>query len=234
MPRPLSLSRRLATAAFWPLGVGLTSWRYMWRTTPMRRSEIEGSREQDAPPPILAGLSTDDVQWPEDGVGPLFHRTYRVRIRNARVAAEELVRQIAADPDRVAPSEFASFKKVEGEKNGMQVGDEYIVRMPGPWDGPVRVTEVTSTSFRFVTLDSHLEAGQIDFRAVDDRNGLVFTIQSWARSGDRLSKLLYGRLRMAKEVQLHMWTSFLEQVVELAEGRRLGLLEIETRRVDSE
>lgn len=234
MPRRLSPSRRFATAARWPLGVALTSWRYMWRTTPLRRIEIEGSREQDASPPIPAGLSTDELQLPEDGVGPLFHRTYRVRIRDARVTAEQLVPQIAADPDRVAPSEFASFNKVQGGQKGMRVGDEYIVRMPGPWDGPVRVTEVTPTSFRFVTLDSHLEAGQIDFRAVGDRDRLVFTIESWARSGDRLSNLLYGRLRMAKEVQLHMWSSFLEQVVELSEGRRAGLLEIETRWVEGE
>jgi len=84
-----------------------------------------------------------------------------------------------------------------------------------------------------VTLDRHLEAGQIEFRAVDDGDDVVFTIESWARSGDRLSNLLYGRLRMAKEVQLHMWTSFLERVVELADGRRAGLLEIETRRVET-
>ena len=30
----------------------------------------------------------------------------------------------------------------------MRPGDEYIVRMPGPWDGPVRVVEVT-LSVRF-------------------------------------------------------------------------------------
>lgn len=234
MPRALSPSSRVATAARWPLGISLTSWRYMWRTTPMRRIEIAGSREEDAPPPIPAGLSTDELQLPEDGVGPLFHRTYRVRIRDGRVAAEPLVSQITADPDRVAPSEFASFNKVQGEQTGMRVGDEYIVRMPGPWDGPVRVAEVTPTSFRFVTLDRHLEAGQIDFSVVGDGDDLVFTVESWARSGDRLSNLLYGRLRMAKEVQLHMWSSFLEQVVELAEGRRAGLLEIETRRVDGE
>ena len=47
----------------------------------------------------------------------------------------------------------------------MEVGDEYVVRMPGPWDGPVRVVEVTPTSFRLATLDGHLEAGQIEFRA---------------------------------------------------------------------
>ncbi len=234
MPPQLRPSRRLAAAARWPLGVALTSWRYMWRTTPMRRLEVEGSWDQDAPPPIPAGLSTDRVQSPADGVGPLFHRTYRVRFASAGVGAEGLVRGIADDLDRVAPSEFATFHRIDGAWSAMGAGDEYLVRMPGPWDGPVRVTQVTPTSFRFVTLEGHLEAGQIDFRAADEGDGLVFTIESWARSGDRLSHLLYGWLRMAKEVQLHMWTSFLEQVVELAEGRRAGLLEIETRRVEGQ
>ena len=45
----------------------------------------------------------------------------------------------------------------------MAVGDEYVVRMPGPWDGPVRVVERTPTAFRFATLEGHLEAGQIRF-----------------------------------------------------------------------
>ncbi len=234
MARHLGSYRRIATAARWPLGVALTSWHYMWRTTPMRRREVEGSGERDGPPPLPEGISTDELQLPEAGVGPLFHRTYRLRMRHAQVSAEEIVREISADLDRVAPSELATFNKVGGDKGEMRAGDEFVVRMPGPWDGPVRVIDVTPTSFRFVTLAGHLEAGQIEFRAADEEDGLVFSIESWARSGDRLSNLLYGRLRMAKEVQLHMWTSFLEQVTELAKGRRAGLLESDTRRVDDE
>ena len=232
MPRRPSPTRRLSTAARWPLGVSLTSWRYMWRTTPMRRSEVEGTAEEDAEPPLPEGGLTDELQRSDAGVGALFHRRYRVRVRDARLSPEELVARVAADPDRVAPRELATFHKVRGEHGSMRVGDEYVVRMPGPWDGPVRVVELTPTSFRFVTLNGHLEAGQIEFRAAREGERLTFTIESWARSGDRLSDLLYGWLRMAKEVQLHMWTSFLEQVVELAEGRRDGLLEIHTRRVE--
>ena len=58
---------------------------------------------------------------------------------------------------------------------------------------------------------------------------LVFTIESRARSGDRLSNLLYAHLRMAKEIQLHMWTSVLERAVDRSGGRRFGRLGIETR-----
>ena len=48
----------------------------------------------------------------------------------------------------------------------MAVGDEYVVRMPGPWDGPVRVIASDELSFRLATLEGHLEAGQIEFRAL--------------------------------------------------------------------
>jgi hypothetical protein len=231
MPRRPSLTRRLGTAARWPVGVALTSWRYMWRTTPLHRREVEGRLPDDAPPPIPAGPSRDEVQHPPDGAGPLFHRVYRTRIREALMGPEELIATITEDPDRVAPTEFASFNKVLGDEGSMAVGDEYVVRMPGPWDGPVRVVDRTPTSFRFVTLDGHLESGQIRFSA-EAGELLEFRIESWARSGDRLSNLLYHHLRMSKEVQLHMWTSVLERVAELSGGRLTGGIEITTHRVD--
>ena len=203
----------------------------MWRTTPLHRREAAGRLPDNAPPELPAEPSRDEVQHPPDGVGPLFHRIYRARIREARVGPQELIEAVTADLDRVAPSEFASFTKVLGEDGTMAVGDEYVVRMPGPWDGPVRVVDRTPTSFRFVTLDGHLEAGQISFAA--ERGELLeFSIESWAQSGDRLSNLLYHHLRMSKEVQLHMWTSVIERVADLSGGRLTGGIEIRTHRVD--
>jgi hypothetical protein len=231
MPRRPPRSRRLATAARWPVGIALTSWQYMWRTTPMHRVEVAGSAVEDAPPPLPPGVSDDEVQLPEHGAGPLFHRRYRARIRDSKYTPEELMELVSGTPDRVAPTEFASFQKVHGEEGRMALGDEFVVRMPGPWDGPVRVVDVQPTSFRLVTLAGHLEAGQIEFTAAQDGDRLVFRIESWARSGDRLSDLLYDRVRMAKEIQLHMWTSLLERVARTARGRITGGIEIDTRRV---
>jgi uncharacterized protein (UPF0548 family) len=226
-------SRRLATATRWPLGVALTSWRYLWRTTPLYRSERLGSTEDDAAPPTPSGVSRRHVQSADDGVGPLYHRRYEAVIGGSRLSAEELLDQVASDPDRAAPSEFATFKKTRGEEGQMAVGDEYLVRMPGPWDGPVRVVARGPQAFRFATLNGHLEAGQIEFRAEQRDGHVVFAIESWARSGDRLSDLLYDRLRLSKEVQFHMWTSFLERVVKLSGGKRDGGLRIHTRRVEA-
>ena len=201
----------------------------MWRTTPFHRSEVQGALPDDAPPEIEPGVPGDELQL--DGAGPLFHRVYRARIRETDVAPEALIASMVADLDRVAPTEFASFNKVLGDEGAMVVGDEFVVRMPGPWDGPVRVVARTPASFRFATLDGHLEAGQIEFSARREEL-LEFRIESWAQAGDRLSNLLYDRLRMSKEVQLHMWTSVLERVARLTGGRLTGGIEIRTRRVD--
>src|SRR4051794_41025659 len=115
MPVRLPLRRRLAGTARWPVGVALTSWRYLWRTAPLHRLEELGNAEADAPPPLPSSLAPDEIQRPDEGHGPLFHRVYRTRIRDAAMTHEEVIARVAADPDCVAPTEFASFQKVRGE-----------------------------------------------------------------------------------------------------------------------
>src|SRR4051794_16432627 len=231
IPQNLPIRRRLSTAARWPVGIALTSWRYLWGTGPLHGTEGDGDPQADAPPALRGGMERGAPQPPEDGAGPLFHRRYRTRIREANVTASELVERLAADPDSASPVEFASFVKLHGEPGQMSVGDEYRVRMAGPWDGPVRVIERTPTSFRFATLDGHLEAGQIRFSAQEQDGLIVFEIESWSRSAGPLVHLLYDRLRTAKEVQLHMWTSLLQRLAEVAGGRVTGGIDIHTRRV---
>jgi hypothetical protein len=226
MPRSVVISAR------WPAGMALTAWSYTWRTTPIHRRELDGSWPQDGPPAVDATVSLAGVQRPEDGAGPLFRRRYTARIRGAEITPRELMRRLQADPNRVVAGRVARFEKVAGDKGEMRVGDEFVVRMPGPWDGPIRVVEVTPGSFRFVTLDGHLEAGQIEWRACEDEGHLRFEIESWARAGDRLSHVLHDGLRMAKEVQLYMWTSVLERVAGHVGGALTGGIEIETRRAE--
>jgi hypothetical protein len=200
----------------------------------MRRNEAPGSIP--SPPPELLsypeGVGQDEVQACEDGFGPLFHRLYRTRIRDSELGAEELMGAVQEDPNRTSPTKFARFQLTHGQPGKLEVGDEYVVRMPGPWDGPVRVIDAGPRSFRLATLDGHLEAGQIEFRSGNDQALLVFEIESWARSSTALVNLLYHRLRMAKEVQAHMWISFLERVVDVSGGRMTGGVELKTERID--
>jgi hypothetical protein len=216
----------------WPFGVLFTAWSYMWRTTPMWRSERDGVWPADGPPAVDPRIALAGVQRPEDGAGPLLRRRYRARVSGAQVDAATLMEQLQADPNEVAPGTLARFDKERGEPGRLCVGDEFRVRMPGPWDGPIRVVEVDRHSFRSVTLDGHLEAGQIQWRASDGDDALVFEIESWARGGDRVAWFLHDHLPMAKEVQLHMWTSVLERVARRYGGRRAEPLDIETRRCE--
>jgi Domain of unknown function (DUF1990) len=198
----------------------------------MHRSEEKGIRDRDMPPPLPDGADPSGVQWPDDGAGPLFRRVYRTRVRGHEISPEALIERVSADPDAVSPSEFASFWKSRGKAERMDVGDEFLVRMPGPWNGPVRVVLAEADRFRYVTLQGHLEAGQIEFASHVENGTLVVAIESWSRPGDRLSELLHNRLRMAKEVQLHMWTSVLERIADLSGGAMAGGVEIRTRRVE--
>ena len=139
---------------------------------------------------------------------------------------------IRRNPNATSPTTFARFERVDGERRLLSVGDQLVVRMPGPWDGPVRVVAVGPRSFRLATLAGHLEAGQIEFRvAPDGKDALRFEIESWARSSSPLVNVLYHRLRMAKEVQAHMWISFLERVVRLSGGRMTGGVELHTEQI---
>ena len=231
MPRRQSRTKRLRTATRWPAGALLTGWSYMWRTTPVHRWEITGSTERDAAPELPTGVDLEGVKDIGDGTGPLLHRVYRARVVGGDVGAEKLIAKIAADLDCLAPWGFATFQRLTGD-GPIDVGDDYVVRMPGPWDGPVRAVEVRPDCIRLATLTDHLEAGQIEFRARADHRSVEFTIESWARSGDRLSDFMYTHIRVGKEVQLHMWTSVLERVAELAGGVMEGGIAITTRRVD--
>ncbi|HEV2858498.1 MAG TPA: DUF1990 family protein [Solirubrobacterales bacterium] len=233
MSTTIPLHRRWSTALRWPYGVALASWRYMWSTTPVHRWVMTGSWREDAPPPLPPGFDHPELQGWEDGVGPLLHRIYRTRFTASPMSARELIAELREDMDKVAPTEFATFQKAEGE-GPMREGDEFVVRMPGPWDGPVAVAALDESSIRLATLEGHLEAGQIEYRAREDHRGVVFEIESWARSGDRLSDLLYTHVQISREVQLHMWASVLRNVVDLAGGKMDGGIVITTRRVDPE
>jgi hypothetical protein len=222
---------RARTVLGWPFGIAVVSWQYMWRTTPLHRSEETGGAAD------LNGLADEAIE-PGDGrqpatggFGPLLHRCYSGDIVDTRMTPDRLIGQMAARLNQVSPK-MAVFRKERGSRHGLREGDEVVVRMPGPWDGPVRVTHRDATSFRLTTLAGHLEAGQIEFRASRAGDALRFDIESWARAGDRLSNLMYNKLGLAKEIQLNMWTHFVIRAAALAGGRLRGGVTIRTHWVD--
>jgi hypothetical protein len=222
-----SRSARLRIVLGWPIGIAVVSWRYLWRTTPLHRSEGPGTLA-DLPDPIYGPGGQARQQTPEMGVGPMLHRSYAVRITGSNMTPAALVDLVAERLNQVSP-EMAVFRKIRGTASALRLGDEFLVRMPGPWDGPVRVVRRDPAAFRLATLDGHLEAGEIEFRAEPDGDTLRFEIESWARAGDRLAALLYNKLRLAREIQLNMWSHFCVHSAALAGGRPQDGITIRTR-----
>ncbi|MFA1554158.1 DUF1990 family protein [Actinomadura chokoriensis] len=215
----------------WPVGMGIAAWRWLRRSRGVPRRRLHAGVQPEVG--RLPQRDGDRVQDPRQGVGPLYQRRYTVRISGSPLTAAELIDRVGDDLNAASPVEIAVFDKTSGVSRPLEMGDEYVVHMPGPWNCPVRVVERTPVSFRFVTLSGHLEAGEIEFRATRTREGgLVFTIESWARSGDRLAEVLYERVGIAKEMQLHMWTHFCTRVAELSGGHMVGGVGVQTERAD--
>jgi hypothetical protein len=215
----------------WTLGVALITWRYLWMTTVLHRSNQPGDA-RDAPPALPAHLVDDRSQRLEHGVGALYHRIFTVGILDSSLSAKELIDCLAENLNRGVPREVVRVEVAGSGSGRLRDGEELVVRMPGPYDGPVRVVHRDETSFRFATLVGHMEAGQIEFRAQDAAAGLSFRIEAWARPGDRLVQVLYSWLWFASEIQLNMWVRFCLKAVDIACGRPDSGITIRTRVVD--
>ncbi|MCD2186930.1 DUF1990 family protein [Actinomycetospora soli] len=213
----------------WAAGMGLMTVSYLRDRHLVVRSEEPGG-DADLPADVPADLVDDRVQPQEHGRGPLFHRRFTVLVDGATTDAAGLMSVVRGDLERLLPKEVAAVTP-HGDGTTPEPGDEFVVRMPGPWDGPVRVIVSDDTHLRLTTLAGHLEAGQIEFRADDTAEGLRFTIETWARPGTALVNLLFTHLRVAKEMQLFMWVRACLAATRIAGGRPHGHVHAHTRRV---
>lgn len=224
--------RILSVFARWVLGTALVTWRYLWETTPLHRADQRGD-EHDYPPQVPDEAVDERVQLLPAGCGPMFHRQFHVRIAAADLEAHQLIDHVVRDFKHFVPTEVVDVHTDECGPDGPRVGDELMVEMPGPWNGPVRISHRDDTSLHLVTLRGHLEVGQVHFGAREQEDLLIFEIELWARASSRVVHLLYSHLRLAKEVQLNMWVRFCQTAVTTSGGRLVDGVHISTRRLDS-
>ncbi len=173
------------------------------------------------------------LQSIQSGKGLRYNRTYQVDILHSKLSKTELMQRIQADINHFAPQEMAHFIKTKGDDDRWQIGDEFLVKITGPWNGPVRLAELQPTDFTFVTLEGHMEAGEIHFAVQDHperEDALRFEISSWARSSNQITDFFYGALGISKFSQARMWTFFCDKVVEESGGERIGKIKVMTHR----
>ena len=228
----MRLSRLLGPVVLAPAVVGVAYWLWQRWGYPVREHDRTVPRPPDPPiHPAPEAPGDRHLQTSGEGTGPRFHRTYRVTIASPTLSPEALMERVQADIQAFVPDELARFEKVKGEEGTFEVGHEFDIHISSPWDGPVRVIECDARSFAFGTLDGHMEAGQIEFRAeASGADRLRFTIESWARSRDATVDLVYNELGLAKAAQQGMWTFFCKQVADACGGDTVGEIEVVTER----
>ena len=173
----------------------------------------------------------ESEQPADTGAGPFLERRYYVDITRSQLDAAALLRYVTCHVAELAPGLLADFEKVRGEPDDLQAGDEFHIKILGPWNGAVRVTEVGERHFEFCTLEGHPEAGRIRF-SVQERAApaavLRFEIHSWARSRDGLVAFAYAALGVGKHVQEQTWVTFCERVAAASGGEPLGPVHVVT------
>lgn len=225
--------RPLVTLLPWTAAAGAAAAAWLWRRwgyrVRARRRDVPFVRVPEAPPDVPGRAP---LQHARDGCGPYFHRRYRVVVDAPARAPEDVMRAVMADIQAFVPAELAVFEKTLGDPARLAAGDEFVVRINSPWDGPIRVLEVGPAAFAFATLEGHMEAGQIRFSAESEpgSGALVFTIESHARSRDALVDLVYDKLPLAQAAQQAMWTFFCTRVAETAGGTVRGEVDVLTER----
>lgn len=143
-----------------------------------------------------------------DGVGPRYHRVYSVVVETSWERALEAMRRFQMNINEYSPQLMCRFEKTCGHPVELKAGDEFQIHITGPWNGPVRVKSVSPTNFTLMTLEGHMEAGEIEFRISKIHEGRVkFEIESIARSRDLIVDLVYDKIPIAKFAQTEMWKS---------------------------
>lgn len=211
MWRSIALPVRLIAPVFFILRRVLTG--KLWSET-VEHSGAKGPRVR------LRGQARD-LQRPQEGVGPLNHRTYHVRIAGSQLAPADLMEAFRTSPNRFSPTSYAVFAP-DPAPEGLRNGDRLTVVLPGPWNGPIQVAAVSPDRIRLETLDGHLEAGWIEFSVRSSGADVEFRIESYARSGDSVVDLLYHRVGIAKLFQTETWVQVLESAVRVSRGEQRG------------
>ena len=169
------------------------------------------------------------------GSGPLLERRYYIDVARPRQSPAQLMAEVQADVPRFSPDVLANFTKKDGDDGPIKVGDEFHISIFGPWNGSVRVTDVSTTAFELITLEGHPEAGRIRFEThyLNDRPDVLrFEIRSAARSRDGLVAFAYDTLGGGKLMQEATWTAFCHRVAAASGGQALGDVVVETFRHD--
>lgn len=194
----------------WLAGAPLAIFRFLRRRTPVE--------ERDSSAALLGESSEAANREGDQGVGPEIHRLYSATARDPALSAERVLSVIAADPNVIAPWEVLRFEKAHGEAGGLREGDTLLVRMAGPWNGPVKVSRRWDQGFRLVSARGHPQIGEVELRMRDEDDGIAMEISTRARAAGFTFHLMQ-RIGLIRRMEAYAWSEMLENAAQLAGGR---------------
>lgn len=194
----------------WIVGAPLAIFRFLRRRTPLE--------ELDSSDVLLIDSSEAAHGAEEQGVGPEIHRLYSAVARNPVLSAERVLAVIAVDPNVIAPWEVLRFEKTYGHAGGLREGDELLVRMAGPWNGPVKVSRRRDEGLRLVSVRGHPQVGEVELRMRDEDGGLAMEIRTRERAAGFAFHVMQ-RIGLIRRMETYAWGEMLENAAQLAGGR---------------
>jgi len=196
---------------------------------------VDQLSEQPPEPTTVPGLH-DPIQHRSDGVGPVVMRTYGVDITNPALAGSQLVAALCADPNRFNSDLVAGFVRDDRPATDLSHGDQLVVEIPGPWNGPVHVVTADDDQLLLATMNDHMEAGHIRFDTTSlaeptAGGGYRFRIRSWATAGDAPFLAAHLAVPVGKVLQTAMWTAMCDNAVSISGGERSGSIRVDTEKL---
>ena len=172
----------------------------------------------------------DYLRDEDSAAGAATHRRFGLRICDPQISAEQLATIVAADPNLVSPWEVLRWELPDRERRPLAPGDDVLVRMAGPWNGPLRVIARDSERLRFQTQPGHALKGELELRLRIDNGALFAEIELWERADDRLLAILHDRLGLTARMQTHTWVEFLHHTRRVSGGEADGHVRAHTTR----
>ena len=141
---------------------------------------------------------------PVKGFGPLWLRTYKIRLANAAVSPAEVV--------RVWKQQFASFwppgSTFYGADRPIEAGDVGVLNLAGPAGMTIAtgvlVAYADEESFCFLSVEGHMFGGMITFGAHEEDGATVAEVQALLRSSDPVYEM-GQRMGFAVKAEDQFW-----------------------------
>jgi uncharacterized protein YbjT (DUF2867 family) len=154
-------------------------------------------------------------QTPDEGVGKLKRRRFRVDIRGSRQSAPELFADFLDNFGEIAPFEAAAEP---GAPTKIEAGATMTLELPARGHVQVRVVNLEDCVVTLATIEGHPLAGVVHFHFADlPDDTLRFTIDVVERPASRLDQLSMALVGSA--AQKRTWTTTAENVLDRSGGR---------------